>query len=211
MDDEAAFLRAICATPADDAPRLAFADWLDDRGQPGDDARAGLIRQMDEPYTFPADGSMFLTWQGRWDVEIEVPVVHPEVTWTVRRGFACGVRLPHAAFVYLLATERLFARCPIEAVGLTDRFPHRHSVEHYLWFREGADAATEDGGPHDLDPRVFEILLRHPAEAADDEARCVASFPTRDVAVLAASWALVNMGRVLVGLAPLPAEAGGGA
>jgi uncharacterized protein (TIGR02996 family) len=205
MDDEAAFLRAICAAPTDDAPRLTFADWLDERGQPGDDARAGLIRQMDEPYTFPAGGPMFLTWQGRWDVEIEVPVVHPEITWVVRRGFACGVRLPHAAFEYLAEKERLFARCPIEAVGLTDRRPHRHSVEHYLWFWEGAD----DDRPHDLDRRGFEILLRHPAEEAHDEKRCVASFSTKDTAVLAASWALVNMGRELVGLPHLPPEAGG--
>jgi uncharacterized protein (TIGR02996 family) len=39
VDDEA-FLRAIAAAPADDAPRLVYADWLDERG----DARAALVR-----------------------------------------------------------------------------------------------------------------------------------------------------------------------
>jgi uncharacterized protein (TIGR02996 family) len=34
MRDEDAFLRAIAAAPADDAPRLVYADWLDERGDP---------------------------------------------------------------------------------------------------------------------------------------------------------------------------------
>ncbi len=31
MDEQAAFLRSICENPADDAPRLIFADWLEER------------------------------------------------------------------------------------------------------------------------------------------------------------------------------------
>ncbi len=31
MTDQAAFLRAICENPADDAPRLQFSDWLEER------------------------------------------------------------------------------------------------------------------------------------------------------------------------------------
>jgi uncharacterized protein (TIGR02996 family) len=34
MSDEDAFLAAIAATPADDTPRLVYADWLDDRNDP---------------------------------------------------------------------------------------------------------------------------------------------------------------------------------
>lgn len=33
MTDEQAFLQAICSTPDDLAPRLIYADWLDDQGQ----------------------------------------------------------------------------------------------------------------------------------------------------------------------------------
>jgi uncharacterized protein (TIGR02996 family) len=40
MRDEA-FLEAICETPADDTPRLVYADWLDERG---DSDRAEFIR-----------------------------------------------------------------------------------------------------------------------------------------------------------------------
>jgi uncharacterized protein (TIGR02996 family) len=41
LTDRDAFLRAIIADPADDLPRLAFADWLDEHGEP---ERAELIR-----------------------------------------------------------------------------------------------------------------------------------------------------------------------
>lgn len=41
MSDEAALLRAIHAHPDDDTPRLVYADWLDDHGQP---ERAEFIR-----------------------------------------------------------------------------------------------------------------------------------------------------------------------
>src|SRR5262245_42394378 len=38
--DEEAFLRAISATPDDDAPRLVYADWLDEHSDP----RAEVVR-----------------------------------------------------------------------------------------------------------------------------------------------------------------------
>ena len=44
MTDEA-FLQDVCAHPDDDAPRLIYADWLDDRG---DSARADFIRTQCE-------------------------------------------------------------------------------------------------------------------------------------------------------------------
>jgi uncharacterized protein (TIGR02996 family) len=34
VTDDEAFIRAIVATPGDDAPRLVYADWLDERGDP---------------------------------------------------------------------------------------------------------------------------------------------------------------------------------
>jgi uncharacterized protein (TIGR02996 family) len=34
MTEEAAFVAAILAAPYDDAPRLVFADWLEERGDP---------------------------------------------------------------------------------------------------------------------------------------------------------------------------------
>ena len=53
MTDESSFLAAINAARADDLPRLAYADWLDDRAGPGDPERARLIRLQVERYRLP--------------------------------------------------------------------------------------------------------------------------------------------------------------
>ena len=41
MSDNEAFVRAIAEHPDDDAPRLVYADWLEEHGQP---ERAEFIR-----------------------------------------------------------------------------------------------------------------------------------------------------------------------
>src|SRR4051794_23581086 len=43
MSDESAFLAALRANPDDDAARLVFADWLDERGDP----RAAWVRNAE--------------------------------------------------------------------------------------------------------------------------------------------------------------------
>jgi uncharacterized protein (TIGR02996 family) len=55
--DDAALLRAVLANPADDAPRLVYADWLDERGDPrGEYLRADLEVARPQP-------------RGRWFLE----------------------------------------------------------------------------------------------------------------------------------------------
>jgi uncharacterized protein (TIGR02996 family) len=55
MTDEAAFLAAIRAAPADLAPRLVYADWLDERGDP----RGELIRIEEQMRALPAFADRF--------------------------------------------------------------------------------------------------------------------------------------------------------
>jgi len=50
MSDHDALLRAICENPADDLPRLVFADWLEENGQPD---RAQFIRTEVDLYRRP--------------------------------------------------------------------------------------------------------------------------------------------------------------
>src|SRR5213592_2553115 len=45
MSDRDALLEAVFARPADDAPRLVYADWLDEHGEP---AQAAFIRAQVE-------------------------------------------------------------------------------------------------------------------------------------------------------------------
>ena len=44
MPDDPAFIRTIAAAPTDDAPRLIYADVLDERGDEVSVARAEFIR-----------------------------------------------------------------------------------------------------------------------------------------------------------------------
>jgi uncharacterized protein (TIGR02996 family) len=53
MTDRAAFLRAICERPHDDAPRLVYADWLDEHGDP----RGEFIRLQIDLARLPAAAS----------------------------------------------------------------------------------------------------------------------------------------------------------
>jgi uncharacterized protein (TIGR02996 family) len=51
MDQEQALLHAVCDEPDDDAPRLVYADWLEEHGQP---ERAEFIRVQIELADLPA-------------------------------------------------------------------------------------------------------------------------------------------------------------
>jgi uncharacterized protein (TIGR02996 family) len=63
MTDEVAFLAAIADRPGDQTPRLVYADWLDDRGDP----RAELVRIEEEQRTLPADGDRYWALKPRRD------------------------------------------------------------------------------------------------------------------------------------------------
>jgi uncharacterized protein (TIGR02996 family) len=52
MPDHEGFLRAIREAPDDDGPRLVYADWLDEHGEPD---RAALIRVQCELFRLPPD------------------------------------------------------------------------------------------------------------------------------------------------------------
>jgi uncharacterized protein (TIGR02996 family) len=54
MSDEKALLAAIEAHPLDDAPRLVYADWLDEQGDKASTARAEFIRAQCELALLPA-------------------------------------------------------------------------------------------------------------------------------------------------------------
>jgi len=50
MDEETAFLQGILSHPKCDTHRLAYADWLQERGTPADEARAEFIRLQVERF-----------------------------------------------------------------------------------------------------------------------------------------------------------------
>src|SRR4051812_9175502 len=62
MTHEDAFLQAIAEAPDDDAPRLIYADWLDDHGEP---AFADFIRVQCEIARLCEENDRWLEWKLR--------------------------------------------------------------------------------------------------------------------------------------------------
>jgi uncharacterized protein (TIGR02996 family) len=121
VTDPGAFLRAIRAAPADDTPRLVFADWLDDHDDP---AWAELIRvqvelepiheQLDNPRRrelADRETELLARHADRWlgpvhDIAAEYPAYGP----VFRRGLPESVSLSLDTF--LARGGELFAACP---------------------------------------------------------------------------------------------------
>src|SRR5438067_8376736 len=97
----AAFWKAICAEPDEDTPRLVFADWLDEQGDPASAARAEFIRAQIElarldPWTERAvdlkirEQVLLRDHRDKWLAEIPEWANAEEVRF--ERGFLYGLR-----------------------------------------------------------------------------------------------------------------------
>jgi uncharacterized protein (TIGR02996 family) len=122
------FLQAICATPEDDLPRLVFADFLEDRGDPASYARAEFIRLQCERARLPDDDSREAAlaaretelhrhfrraWNGPLHRRLQAGPLRGEVrsrgllrAWNYRRGFVAEVTA-HATAVVRYPDELL--------------------------------------------------------------------------------------------------------
>ena len=125
---EAAFLRDVADHPADDAPRLVYADWLEENGQP---ERAEFIRvQIEHAGLDPDDfrrlplaeraralqkehGQRWCEGLPAWD----------DTSWWFKRGFVSGVVCPIERF--LAGAEELRRLVPLEWADLREAVPER--------------------------------------------------------------------------------------
>jgi uncharacterized protein (TIGR02996 family) len=91
MSDDAAFLRAIASDPADDTVRLAYADFLEETGEPAHAARAEFTRTQIEAR------SLHLNHPRRADLEARAAELFAEhwVEWWLPVCAAVGLPLPH--------------------------------------------------------------------------------------------------------------------
>ena len=125
--DEQAFLDAILREPEEDTPRLVFADWLDERAQGDDAARAALIRAQCKLEALPEGKerkaaekearTLLKTHAKRWTAALRGPGLGEG--WTFRRGFIDGCSISPTHFVG--HAELIFRHAPLlRAV----RFPY---------------------------------------------------------------------------------------
>src|SRR5262245_50639277 len=122
---EQPFLDAILARYHDDGPRLVYADFLDETGDPADAAKAELIRVQVALAKLPEDHPRRPELANRED---ELKLAYREV-WTAHlAGLAVGAEfrrgVPDAvtveAEVFLTHGDELFRRGPIRRVRLRD-------------------------------------------------------------------------------------------
>src|SRR5438067_9126672 len=120
--DEQPFLDAILARYADDGPRLVYADFLDDRGDPD---RADLVRVQlalaripDEhprrPELAGRQADLLQQHLGRWTAHLAGLAAGVEF----RRGIPDSVSVEAATF--LERGDELFRKAPVRRVRLLD-------------------------------------------------------------------------------------------
>jgi uncharacterized protein (TIGR02996 family) len=120
MTSDEAFLQAVIEAPDDDAPRLVYADWLEEHGQP---ERAEFIRvQCQLAKLARGDGgrkglqvrerNLLARHAGQWLGRLQRRLQH----WVFRRGFVEQVRLNAQTFV--AHADDLFRLGPVRQVTL---------------------------------------------------------------------------------------------
>ena len=130
MTTDNGFLAAIRADPADDGPRLIWADWLDASDAPADRARADLVRTQcalarlaphhpRRPELLAAQSELLHAHEAEWSRPLEGLAQGCEF----RRGVVEGATV--AAETFLAHADALFAAAPLlRRVRFTDAVPH---------------------------------------------------------------------------------------
>jgi uncharacterized protein (TIGR02996 family) len=136
MSDSEALLQTVLAHPADDLPRLIFADFLEESGDPASSARAEFIRvqcelAQVEAEPDPATVHAFLALRTRerlllskfsdaWFEPLRrrgEPFFSALSHGHFRRGFVEIAWMPAGQFLW--KAEKLFARVPLRELRLT--------------------------------------------------------------------------------------------
>lgn len=157
-DDEAALLKAVIDHPDDDAPRLAYADWCDRRGDP----RGRFIRvqlelakvrfKRDSPMRRPLmDESMELLEQHgqEW-----MPRKNPHIVdCEMNRGFVAGVTMNAASFLEHFVD--LSALYPIQLLSVEKMAHHARAVLTSPHLRRIFSLYASHGNITDDDTKAF--------------------------------------------------------
>lgn len=219
---EAGLLDDIIANPADDVPRLIYADWLEDHGQ---DERAEFIRvQIDEmtKHTCKCAPALFVS-PGCPTCKLVKPMrsrnrslltkladaFRPQVPWSwsvsiftptrdtprsiIRRGFLAEVHAPLSVLREHL--PRLVREQPLEAVRATNREPLNLHNRDLSRFRFAKDFGVLIGStPHEHMYLPEQLWNYMPSDMDGDSGKDTLGldYPTADAAHAALSVALLT-------------------
>lgn len=169
MPDHNAFINAILAHPEDDALRLVYADWLEERGDPADAARAEFIRVQVElsglanddprrPALEDREHELLAEYESRWlgDWPRYVP------RWRFERGFLAEIETDTSTLAELgaslfahhpitrlvLQPEDAYEAGPVEAVGCAAWLARLSSLRLDGWYMHVSAAEPILASPH---------------------------------------------------------------
>jgi uncharacterized protein (TIGR02996 family) len=173
MSDEDALLTAIAAHPDEDTPRLMYADWLDEHGQP---LRAEFIRVQIEiarnehlPRARYADlfqRNRELLVNQRAELLGPLTALPTSANVEIQRGFVSVIELPVRAFLShsaLVAAQR--PRPQVSVTGILGRLldfllnPHTDCVTHFRGRPEHPDDMVPQY-PDDEDADLIDLIER---------------------------------------------------
>lgn len=157
-DEEAVLRKAVIENPDDDAPRLAYADWCDKRGDP----RGRFIRvqlelapieyDQNSPNRRPLgnESRRLLDKHGHeW-----MPSQDPHIlSCDMHRGFVAGIDITAASFLSHFAD--ISALYPIQYVNIINLIPHAHAVLTSSLLRRLTSLTVSEGDITDDDIKAF--------------------------------------------------------
>jgi uncharacterized protein (TIGR02996 family) len=164
MNHEQAFLQAIRESPHDDAPRLIYADWLEEQGGAARAARANFIRIQcrldemsdDDPARDPLEdeaADLLAEHENEWTQ----PLQGVAEDWRFTRGFVEHIRIRGDNL--LTNAERLFDFAALRSLHL---LIHRNDVPHLAACAQLQFVSTLDFTRCQLNDRSLQQLLTSP-------------------------------------------------
>jgi len=173
-----AFLADIIANPADDFPRLVYADWLEEQGEA---QRAEFIRVQCRLHQLQHSRGYigFLGAEVERLLGREADLLGEQLGWigvypdgwsswklTWRRGFVAEVTLPTTA--WLEHGSRLVQAQPLEQVELSDREPSQHGprliqgppLEYWRWFTGSRAHGPDSNDLDELPGKLWKVYAQ---------------------------------------------------
>jgi len=177
-EDEAAFLRCICLYPDDPAPRLVYADYLDENGQPD---RAEFIRRSIQTpirtlsldnlnhrisaremgfskklLPIPCGSFGYKGWSFPFSRCFPSLTGLSRVDVMVRRGFIDEIHCTLAEF--MAHAQEIAMTHPVRKWVLTDVMPSQFRSGRFVWLHEDVPSAVDDMRQWAIPSQLFEML-----------------------------------------------------